>query len=523
MGGRAFERVALGTHFVVLAVCAFFTLYAAFHSAYSLIDDALISLTYAKNIALGHGPVYNAGAPSAGFTSPVHTLLLAAACRVGGLDSLPVLLASMTSGAFLVLAAFAARLFHRELGLSPTTALCVGLLWLGIPFYYQGGESALFLVLLVVALVLWERGRSFAFGVAVGLLFLTRGEGALLGLLWGLERGMAWWRGGRGTGKDLLLPGAWALAGFLLPVLPWWIYAYKTFGAILPDTLTMKMAGGGVAGAMSFARALWQGEPLAWGMSLVGPWRALLWPLALHGAVVGLRESAAWRRYGAFCLAYTLGYVALGVANYPWYHVPNHFFWLGCIGISVGTGLAWLTRAGKWLPLRGVLAVALVLLVAGGSLRFAMFDAHAVRDPRERPYRRAAEWVTRHLHPRATVATREVGYLGYYTSNPIVDLDGLTSPELAPLVLANRRDEIIRERNCDVYVLAHEKASGPPPGLISIAGVVFQRVEVFESEASWPLVYGLYLNARTRALLPGVERPTPPAGAILVKIGADKI
>src|SRR6185369_4563880 len=42
-----------------------------------LLDDAMISMTYAKNLALGHGLVWNQGEiPIEGYTNPLWTIMM---------------------------------------------------------------------------------------------------------------------------------------------------------------------------------------------------------------------------------------------------------------------------------------------------------------------------------------------------------------------------------------------------------------------------------------------------------------
>ena len=57
-----------------------------------LFDDAMISMRYARNLAEGHGLVFNAGEYVQGFSNPLMTLLMAA--LIGALGPI----ASVTAG-----------------------------------------------------------------------------------------------------------------------------------------------------------------------------------------------------------------------------------------------------------------------------------------------------------------------------------------------------------------------------------------------------------------------------------------
>jgi hypothetical protein len=50
---------------------------------------------------------------------------------------------------------------------------------------------------------------------------------------------------------------------------------------------------------------------------------------------------------------------------------------------------------------------------------------------------RTARWVEQNLPPDARLAVHDIGALGFYVSNPLLDLAGLTSPEVIPFI----RDE----------------------------------------------------------------------------------
>ena len=70
------------------------------------------------------------------------------------------------------------------------------------------------------------------------------------------------------------------------------------------------------------------------------------------------------------------------------------------------------------------------MLLAGPILVETALAQARVEDPRARPYREIAAWLRGHAQPGDTVAATEVGYFGYYTQQPILDLAGITSPQL---------------------------------------------------------------------------------------------
>jgi len=100
-----------------LAAVAFYATFIARNAfllegrrAFGLSDDAMISMTYARNLAEGHGLVWNPGGPrEEGFTNPLWTLLMAVPHALGLPDRLAALPILVLGGALLVACAAIAR------------------------------------------------------------------------------------------------------------------------------------------------------------------------------------------------------------------------------------------------------------------------------------------------------------------------------------------------------------------------------------------------------------------------------
>jgi hypothetical protein len=45
-----------------------------------------------------------------------------------------------------------------------------------------------------------------------------------------------------------------------------------------------------------------------------------------------------------------------------------------------------------------------------------------------------ADWINEHAPPDAVIATHDIGIIGYFTNRQIVDLAGLVTPEMVPLM-----------------------------------------------------------------------------------------
>ena len=157
-----------------------------------IVDDAGISLAYARNVAAGHGLVHQpGGTPVEGFSNPSWTLLLSALYRLG----FPVLPWTIKTLA-LALNITTLWLLFRDLKTSVRGA------WLAVPLVLvasaspfviwtvSGLENALLATLVVLACTLTLRGleassilNDFAVGLVAGLLAITRPDAVLYAAL----------------------------------------------------------------------------------------------------------------------------------------------------------------------------------------------------------------------------------------------------------------------------------------------------------------------------------------------------
>ncbi|WP_295434564.1 hypothetical protein [uncultured Thiodictyon sp.] len=152
---------------------------------FRLVDDAYISFRYAYNLAHGEGLVFNVGERVEGITNLLWTLIVAAQIAMFEVSVRPFVLALS-----LGLITFAClRLWQLAplLGASPLIGTLAAILLLLNPeFIYtttNGLEAALYTALLVEVVYRYCRGRFEAACLFAALLFMTRPEGAPLGLL----------------------------------------------------------------------------------------------------------------------------------------------------------------------------------------------------------------------------------------------------------------------------------------------------------------------------------------------------
>jgi hypothetical protein len=206
----------------------------------TVVDDAWISARYARNLALGHGLVFNAGAPPVeGYTNLAFVVLLAGLFRAGA--DMHAAMIGLGLG-FGVLGLFCATALTRAVTDRPSALDALPALILAVDAHYavvatNGIESSMFVcgVLGASAAVLAAEGRwRWAAGVVAGLLASVRPEGvavaaALAG--WARLRPRGAW------GRVSSWPVAICVVALSAPV---WLGRQWYFGSWTPNTFDAK-------------------------------------------------------------------------------------------------------------------------------------------------------------------------------------------------------------------------------------------------------------------------------------------
>jgi hypothetical protein len=402
------------------------------------IDDAYISFRYARNLARGLGLVYNPGEHIEGYTNFFWTVLLAGGVKVG-LD--PVLLAKVLGGLAACGSLVALWLLSRRL--RPYGGMPCVATWLFATSIVEGGyavfglETPLFVLLILAGteLVFRERDRGSGFpwsGVVFGVAGVTRTapEAAMfLGLVM-LFLGL------RFFGKQNLLRGV----VFLAPVTAHTLFRHAYYGTWLPNTALAKL------GNLS--------QQIAGGKHYLTEYAQHAWPLLLL-ALFGLCVAVMARQREALCFAV----VAIAVTGYvlvvggdwmPYFRFMAPFepfaFLLACLGarslldpvvdrlVALGSTRGVLARG---------LAVAAGLLAAAGLTSIGVFRMRRFNEAGHKLVTDdkvfwdsasggAAAWFAAHGQP-GEIAVADIGYIGYATDYPVLDLLGLVDPVISRL------------------------------------------------------------------------------------------
>ncbi|GAB3357576.1 hypothetical protein [Modestobacter lapidis] len=395
----------------------------------SLIDDAYITLSYARNLAehLHWGLTEYRTANSA--TSPLNVLVLGAAAfvvrdAVWGLGLVFVLLTAAQAWGLSRLAG-AARL-------GPVTvALGVGMVLLSpLMLSVVGMEMALAAALLVWLTVAAVEDRPALFGVLTGALVLTRLDLGVFPLVLLLAVGAM-----RRRAVRVVLVAAATVA-------PWFVFSWIALGALVPDTLVIKTVTSAGWGPWAFGNGpglYLDVYPAATAVTalpvLLGLVALLAWP-----------ATRAWRRprwaglgaVAALGLGGVLHYAAyslLAPPPYHWYYAPSVIALTLVAAVAAGTAGRGDPRSGSSPePGRRPATPALVWATAGVLVLAADVGFAAQRPLPWTQVPIMTNWATAAQYETAGTAIGErvgeevvrspgeIGTLAYYCRCDIVDL-----------------------------------------------------------------------------------------------------
>ena len=446
-----------------------------------LADDAFISFRYARNLATGHGLVYNPGERVEGYTNFLTVVVLAGAHRAGADLVAAGRGLSLLAGAAAVVLAWA--LARRGLARSSLLALAAALLTAVNPYHAAwagaGLETTLFSALLAAAALplvgaAATRERFLAASGLALLLSLTRPEGvALYGVLAACAAATA---GDARARARALLPG---LALFVLVGGAYFVARWAYFGDLLPNTFHAKSA--------------FSSNHVRRGLSYLAAFGANPFVLCALPLVAAGTWAAVRRRLLSLVLA-PLAVLAIAVVE-GGDGLPMYRFVVPAVPFLAALAALGAEVAGERLGRTGLmLSAAVVALVCVLSF-YPNRDTQLLNYLYQRNYEvpawsAAGRALGKAFPPGTTLAAVPIGALGYYSGLPIIDMVGLTDRTVA------------RARVADMGAgwAGHEKHDGPY--------VISRRPAII-------LLGNVYVDARSD-LAPG-EFPPHTVPAILAR------
>ncbi len=391
------------------------------------LDDAWIHQTYARNFARDGAWVFVPGRPSAGSTAPLWTVLLVPAYWIGAnplLWTYGLGILTLAALAWVGSRWFADRFPERQ-AWAVWVALGLALEWHLLWAALSGMETLGLALVAAVVLLGLERGWApWLLGGIIGLGVWLRPDA--LSLLLPLGWCMVWQKR---DPRRLAAAALQALLALGLLFVPYVFFNWHLSGALWPTTFYAKQ----VEYAVLRARPLWLRLAEQGLQPLVGVGAVLLpgMLIALGGDVRRPARLAPWLWVIAYLGAYALRLpVTYQHGRYAMPTVPV-LLALGAEGAArwmKGRGNArwsWvLSRA--WAGTAG----AVLLSFLGLGARAYAADVAII----ETEMVAAARWVAQETPLQARVAAHDIGALGYFGRRDLIDLAGLVSPEVIPIL-----------------------------------------------------------------------------------------
>lgn len=434
--------------FVALVAVLFYLLMSAliFRVGFPL-DDTWIHLTYARNFAERGEWAFRLGEKSAGSTAPLWTFFLS----IGYFLNLAPYAWTFFLG-WLVLTALgisaetvARRLVESYKSQIPWVGIFFVLAWQITWSAVSGMETLLhgLIIFIVLSALLIGTRRYLALGLLVGLSVWVRPDGlTLLGPIFftAVLFETSWLRRGKAFAKTMI--------GFGALFLPYLLFNLALSGNPMPTTFYAKQAEYEVFWhSKSFAERF---------IDYLLPMIASPFLVLIPGALVWLVKIIRSRNWGGVAGAiWFFGYIAIYFMRLPAYQhgryiipaLPILYFWgvLGFVEYVTATK-ANVRVVFLWQSLLGALCIMFSFIAA----RQNAHDVYWI----ESEMVETAKWVQENLPPDALLAVHDIGALGYYVPNPIIDLAGLITPDVVPFIRNEERlEEYLAETSSDYLIV----------------------------------------------------------------------
>jgi arabinofuranosyltransferase len=415
------------TALCLLALAAAALLYGVVRTWPRTVDDAYITFRYARNLAEGMGPIFNAGERVEGCSSPSWMLLLAAAIRAG-LD--PVLAAKVLGVAAslaLLIAVFAAL---RGADVTPRGAALSTLvlgssmtlqIWTAAGMATTAYAFVFFAGLLLLAAERPSRGTTAAASTALVLAALTRPEGLAFWVL-----GLAVSAARAGSRRRVVrTAGVYAIPGLALASFFAWRFGY--YGFPFPNTYYAK-----TGASLELWRQGWHGV----GLFVMRPAHTFWIVAAILGATAGLRSKGARTATivvaGATVLhllwAVSVGGDGLRVHRFQ---VPVLAPLAFLVGMSFRSGWT-ASQATRRLGIAGAIAAILAMTLSEWALHSEFLKAlDAASLTYQEGNERLGRYLARTRSPDTRIAVAAAGAIPYYSGLQTIDMYGLNDAHIA--------------------------------------------------------------------------------------------
>jgi arabinofuranosyltransferase len=380
------------------------------------LDDAYIYLRYIKNYVNGFGLVYNPGEKYNALTSPFYTYLLA-------LISLFIkdlnFLVSVQSFIFIFFSSILfSKIFFKDNILGKVFMSC-SLSSFSLLYYCLGMETGVYIFLIALSILFFQNKNQYMF-ICLALLVGVRTEGILLGVV----LVVSWLLHTKKLPSLSILVLSFSL--FLFP----FIFNYFYYGQMVPHSATAKLYHAKSGNWPSFLEVKYLFNSFFKNNFLA---LFFLSGTSFLGFVSTFKSNSLNLKILFYLIFLFLFYNTNNIPNYHWYYAPFFYFFL----IFSSVGVVFLIENSKdFFPGKASLFISLLNLL-GTFYSLKSYTIYKKDKGIHEAYFNYGNWFKENTDPKSSIASCEIGIIGYFSNRRIIDILGLTNPYNAELIGKN--------------------------------------------------------------------------------------
>jgi hypothetical protein len=378
------------------------------------LDDVYIHCRYAENVLAGNGYCFNPGETVTADTSPLWVLLIA----IGGLlTSHLEVVAVVLSALFYLTVIIGIYRLSLVLGVGRNWSILIALLTMlsGRMVWSAGSGMEVSLACVLVIAVLWSyfTGKIKLSAVLLAVGVATRPEILLLvGILF-FDQFIRYLKKELSTAEFFV-----SVSVFLVCVTPVFLLPLLERGSLIYHSSEVQGAHVSLIPDLGY---LWFASKILFA--------TVLPPFVLAAiSMYYFRKDRRYRIIGAFAfgLPILLAFVA------PQYRHHGRYFF-PVIPLIILLGMAFISACTNYRVVVRIICTILFGFAIVIFIRWIWIYKYAVTNIAGQ-HVAAAKWVEEHTTAQDILASHDVGAIGYFTKRPVIDLVGLVTPEIYPLM-----------------------------------------------------------------------------------------